>query len=423
MNDKVFTVGEITKYIKNSFESNPVFKDITISGEISNYKISSNRHAYFTLKDNMAEISAVIFQSNISYLKFAPQNGMKVEARGRITVYEQGGRYQIVISSMQQAGLGKLHEEYLRLVEELKALGMFDEGYKKPIPKYAEKVGIVTAQSGAAIRDMVSLINQKNPFTEVFLCPSQVQGNGAAQSIANAIGILDKLNLDVIIIGRGGGSIEDLWAFNERIVADAIFKCNTPVISGVGHETDNSISDFVADLRERTPSSAAASAVFDLRKTLEYISNSALHMTKMLNDKINAHLREINIKQDKLKLLSPINKVENNIQFIDACTDKLNSSMLNKISLFKNASIQQRANLNLLINKKLDTFKHKIELRENSFKHLSPYEKISKGYSYVSKADGLSIKSVNDVKIKDLLHIAVTDGIIEAEVVKCRKHS
>ena len=265
----VYSVGQVNAYIKNMFNADFALNNIYIKGEISNCKYHTSGHIYFTLKDSTGVISAVMFAGNRKGLKFKLEEGQKVIALGSVSVYERDGKYQLYAKQIILEGTGLLYQRFEQLKTQLEEMGLFDKMYKKPIPKYATKVGICTASTGAAIQDIINISKRRNPFVQLYLYPCLVQGQGAAVDIVNAIRCLDSMDLDVIIVGRGGGSIEDLWAFNEEIVAKAIFDCDTPVISAVGHETDFTIADFVADMRAPTPSAAAELAVFDYSEFME----------------------------------------------------------------------------------------------------------------------------------------------------------
>lgn len=414
--NKVYTVSEINSYIKKLFDADYVLDNISIEGEVSNYKRHSSGHLYFTLKDKEASLAVVMFAGNTKSLSFELQNGMRIEAKGRISVYERDGRYQLYARELSNAGFGKLYIEFERLKKELYELGMFDAGYKKEIPKFANKVGIVTSDTGAAIRDIVRVSRMRNPYVQLYLCPALVQGEGAAKSIANAISVLDEMNLDVLIVGRGGGSIEDLWAFNEETVARAIFSCNTPVISAVGHETDFTISDFVADLREATPSSAAARAVFDysaFSNTLN-ISKSRLHHN-MLSKLEQYKLKLVSVKE-KLNRLSPVISLNNNRLYLDYCYDKLNELMLKKIELNKQRLNKNLISFNNMIGNKMAYVRHHLDMKRNSLRLLSPYEKLKGGYSFVSDMTGKPVKTINDISKGSVLNIDFSDGSVQTEV-------
>lgn len=414
--NKVYSVSEINAYIKKLFDDDFVLDNISIEGEISNYKRHSSGHLYFTLKDKEAALAVVMFAGNTGSLSFEPQNGMRIEARGRISIYERDGRYQLYARELSNAGFGKLYLEFERLKKELYELGMFDAGYKKSIPAFANKIGIVTSATGAAIQDIVRVSRMRNPYVSLYLCPALVQGEGAATSIANAISILDKKNLDVMIIGRGGGSIEDLWAFNERAVAQAIFACNTPVISAVGHETDFTIADFVADIREATPSSAAARAVFDYSALIERLKVSRSRLDHTILSGMEKYRLRLSSVKERLNRLSPLIRLDNNRLYLDHCTDRLNELMEKKIENNRLRIERLLTGMNSLIEGRLAKTRHSLDMRANSLRLLSPYEKLKGGYSFVSNEDKEPVKSVKDVAKGSILTIDLVDGSIETEV-------
>ena len=281
-----YTVSQISAYIKNIFARDFVLSRIVIRGEVSNCKYHPSGHVYFTLKDSGAQISCVMFARDRERLGFKLNDGQQIDASGQVNIYEKGGSYQLYVRDCRLAGAGELYEKYLKLKEELSEMGMFDPMYKKPIPAYVKSIGIVTASTGAAIRDIENISRRRNPYVRLVLYPALVQGEGAKESIAEGIGCLDKLGLDVIIVGRGGGSIEDLWAFNEKIVAQAIFDAETPIISAVGHQTDFTIADFVADLRAETPSGAAELATYEFDELEKELDSFEQAMMSALNHKL-----------------------------------------------------------------------------------------------------------------------------------------
>ncbi|MBQ6875451.1 MAG: exodeoxyribonuclease VII large subunit, partial [Lachnospiraceae bacterium] len=284
----VYSVGQVSSYIRNMFEQDYLLKRISIRGEISNCKYHTSGHIYFTLKDESASMAAVMFAGNRRNLNFTLKNGQKVVVEGQVTVYERDGKYQLYARDIRLDGMGELYRQYLLLKEELEERGMFADEYKKAIPRYALKVGIVTAPTGAAIQDIIRISRRRNPYVQLVLYPALVQGAGAAPSIVRGIRALDQLGLDCLIVGRGGGSIEDLWAFNEEMVAQAIFDCRTPVISAVGHETDVTIADFVADMRASTPSAAAELAVFEYDRFREELSGIKERMHRQLLNQLES---------------------------------------------------------------------------------------------------------------------------------------
>ena len=395
----VYTVAQVTSYISHLFEEDFALKRISIQGEISNCKKHSGGHLYFTLKDETSTLSCVMFASNRAKLTFIPSEGMRVIARGSVRIYERDGVYQLYVTQLEPAGVG----EWFRLFEERKAqfeeMGMFSEEYKKPIPRFAKKVGVVTAKTGAAIQDIRNISYRRNPYLQIILYPALVQGEGAADSIVHGIHMLDQAEVDVIIVGRGGGSIEDLWAFNEEKVARAIFECRTPIISAVGHETDFTIADFVADLRAPTPSAAAELAVADFRQILQNIAGLRDRMQKAMQRRAELGRAQLMQYQMRFQYLNPEAKLRDNRQRLADLDELLRRAMKNRIA-------EER---------------HMLGIYLERYRGLSPLYKLNQGYSFVSDREGNGIISTKQVHSGDLLEISVTDGVIEAEVRSSRK--
>lgn len=387
---QAFTVTEVNRYIKNMFIKDPYLNSIYVKGEVSNCKYHTSGHIYFTLKDAQGQLACVMFAGQRRGLTFRLEEGQSVIVFGSITVYERDGKYQLYASQIVLDGLGRLYEQFERLKKALEAEGLFDKAHKKPIPPYPKKVGIVTAATGAAIQDIINISKRRNPYVQLILYPALVQGAGAAESIVRGIKTLDKLNLDVIIVGRGGGSIEDLWAFNEEIVARAIFACNTPVISAVGHETDFTIADYVADLRAPTPSAAAELAVNDY---ISFSNKLQDYRRKILKAHMhNVELKKLKLKELKLRLLyaSPSYQIKQKRQLLADMEDKM-------------ANLMER---------KLKEAHHKLELYITKLEGLSPLSKLKKGYALVSGKEGKPVQSISEVKENDLLRISFLDGDI-----------
>ena len=302
---RVYTVSQLNTYIRGMFRQDILLSSVSVAGEVSNVKYHPSGHIYFSLKDASSQMAGVMFQGMRRGLAFPMKNGDRVVVTGQIDVYERGGTYQIYARTITREGAGDLYEKFLALKKELLEMGMFDARYKRPIPRYAFRVGVVTASTGAAIRDIEQIAARRNPYVQLYLMPAQVQGEGAAASIASAIERLDRMGLDVMIVGRGGGSIEDLWAFNERVVAEAVFACSTPVISAVGHETDTTIIDFVADLRAPTPSAAAEMAVFDLRQFQQDVSTFRGRLDKGMERRLEKERHRAALLAARLRVKSP----------------------------------------------------------------------------------------------------------------------
>lgn len=399
MAQNVYTVRQVNAYIKNMFTQDYMLNRIYVKGEVSNCKYHTSGHIYFSLKDESGTIACVMFAGQRGGLAFRMAEGQQVIVLGSVSVYERSGSYQLYAKEIRLDGEGVLYERYQQLKKELGEMGMFAPEYKKPIPAYVKKVGIVTAPTGAAIRDIMNIAGRRNPFVQLYLYPALVQGEGAAESIVRGIQMLDAQDMDVLIVGRGGGSIEDLWAFNEEIVARAVFDCETPVISAVGHETDTTIVDFVADLRAPTPSAAAELAVYDYYQ-LEYRMND-YRQRLMGQIKVKTQLARLKLReyQTKLRYLHPENQVREQRQRLAECEDKLRFCMEQAV---KDAKIRWNIYLERM-------------------KSLSPLQKLSQGFSYVEGSSGKAVISIAQVNKGDVLAIHVTDGVIHANVEDMRK--
>lgn len=392
----VYTVGQVNTYIKNMFQQDYFLNRIYIRGEVSNCKYHTSGHIYFSLKDETGTMTCVMFASQRKGLAFAMKNGDKVVVGGSISVYERDGKYQLYASQITLEGAGALYERFLALKNELEEMGMFDPSYKQPIPKYCRRVGIVTAPTGAAIQDIRNISYRRNPYVQLILYPALVQGQGAKESIAKGIEVLDALGLDVIIVGRGGGSIEDLWAFNEEVVARAIFNCKTPIISAVGHETDVTISDYAADMRAPTPSAAAELAVSNVRELLAGIEERKLHLQRSMDYKVKLIRSKADQYQVKMRFLSPKNQIREKRQYLMDLEHKMQTAMERQIH-------EKRQQMALYIQK---------------MKGLSPLEKLNQGFSFVSDIEGHAIRSIEQVNVGDEVKIHVTDGALTANIVK-----
>lgn len=394
--NSIYSVGQVNTYIKNMFNQDFMLNKIYIKGEVSNCKYHTSGHIYFSLKDETGTLSCVMFAGQRKGLGFQMKNGDKVVAGGSVSVYERDGKYQLYAREITLEGAGLLYERYLALKEELEEMGMFSKEYKQPIPAYVKKLGIVTAPTGAAIQDIRNIAGRRNPYVQLVLYPALVQGEGAKESIVKGIETLDDAGMDVIIVGRGGGSIEDLWAFNEEEVARAIFNCRTPVISAVGHETDTTIADFVADLRAPTPSAAAELAVADIRQILETFRAYRQKLEHSMENQIYFLRQRMRQYEMKLGYISPTYQIQEKRTHLMDVEERLHSAMENQI-------FRARQNLDVYIER---------------LKGLSPLDKLNQGFSYVESADHHSVTCISQVNIGDTVNIQVTDGSILAEVKK-----
>ena len=394
MRQNVYSVGQVNTYIKNMFGQDYLLSRLYVKGEVSNCKYHTSGHIYFSLKDETGAIACVMFAAQRSGMKFRLAEGQRVIVFGSVRVYERDGKYQLYANEIVLDGVGLLYERFQALKNELEEMGMFAPEYKKPIPTYCKKVGVVTAPTGAAIRDIMNISKRRNPYVQLILYPALVQGENAASSIVKGIQALDGMGLDVIIVGRGGGSMEDLWAFNEEEVARAIFNCQTPIISAVGHETDTTIADYAADLRAPTPSAAAELAVFNLREVLEKQESYRMRMNQALYNKVRFMRKELETYELRVKALSPAQ------QLLEKRT--LAADLANQLELgMKNNLREKRFLLQMYIEK---------------LNGLSPLKKLNQGYSFVADEKGKAVTSIEGIKESDELTIHVTDGEIRAKV-------
>ena len=416
MNNKYLTVSAINRYLKAKFDQDDNLRVVFLKGEISNIKYHTTGHIYFSIKDETSKINAIMFSSNAKKLLFKPIDGSKVLVTGRISVYEATGGYQIYVDEMLEDGIGNLYIAFEKLKQDLNKEGLFDQKYKKPIPKIPSKVGVVTASTGAAIKDILSTIKRRYPICEVILFPSLVQGDNAKEDIVKNIKLAENYNLDVLIVGRGGGSIEDLWPFNEEIVARAIFDCKVPVISAVGHEIDFTIADYVADMRAPTPTGAAEMAVPNISDLINNIDNLKIRLNESINKKINYQKLYLDAIKNSYAIKNPLIMYENKKQKLDILIDNLNKTLLkkydsakHKFEILKNNYILNNPNL-LYKDKviKLDNLIEKLEL-------INPLGVLKRGYS-LTYIDNKVLKNIKDVKVNDKLTIKLHDGNINAQV-------
>ncbi len=394
MTKNVYTVGQVNSYIKNMFTQDFMMNRIYVKGEVSNCKYHTTGHIYFTLKDETGALQAVLFAGNRKGLSFSMKNGDNVIVLGSISVYERDGKYQLYAREILPDGEGLLYQRFERLKQELEEMGMFAPEYKQPIPRYIHTLGIVTAPTGAAIRDIQNISRRRNPYVQTILYPALVQGEGAAASIVNGIHALEQFGVDVMIVGRGGGSMEDLWAFNEEMVARAIFECPIPVISAVGHETDTTIADYTADLRAPTPSAAAELAVYDIRELDGTLLSFQLELNRNITDRLEREKERIRQYENRLKLLSPVNQLNEKRQTAADLEEKLRMRMEQQL-------LQRR---------------HTLELLAERLESLSPLKKLSQGYAFVADENGQGICDAKKVRTGDTLKIHMLNGTVSAKV-------
>lgn len=390
----VYTVGQVNSYIKNMFSQDFLLQSLFVKGEVSNCKYHSSGHIYFTLKDGKGTISCVMFAGNRSGLAFRLTEGMQVIVQGTVDVYERDGKYQLYAKNITRDGAGALYEKYEQLKKELEERGMFAPEYKKVIPPYIRTLGVVTAPTGAAVRDIINIATRRNPYVQIILYPAVVQGDGAAESIIRGIHALEKQKVDVMIVGRGGGSIEDLWCFNEESVAEAVFDCEIPIISAVGHETDTTIIDYVADLRAPTPSAAAELAVYDVKAFMERLSGQRTILNRALEQKLTYCRLRLKNQEARLKMNSPISQIREKKMWL----------------------LHTEEQLMALMNGKTGECRHQLALYIEQLKGLSPLDKLNQGFSYVEDAEGRCVNDVNHVHTGDELKIYVKNGSLYASV-------
>ena len=397
MANNVYSVKQVNAYIKNMFVQDFMLNRIYVKGEVSNCKYHTSGHIYFSLKDESGAIACVMFAGDRRRgLAFRMQEGQKVIVLGSVNVYERDGRYQLYAREIVPDGEGDLYLRFEQLKKELEEMGMFAQEFKQPIPFYSRKIGIVTAPTGAAVRDIMNISRRRNPYVQLILYPALVQGEQAAESIVKGIRTLDAYGVDVMIVGRGGGSMEDLWAFNEEIVARAIFECRTPVISAVGHETDTTIADYVADLRAPTPSAAAELAVMDVRQLMGGLELFRQQLMDRMEQKLLDRRNQAEQLRRLLKYLSPQYQLNEKRQYAGELQEKLGQAMRQKL-------LERR---------------HQLQLLAQGLDGASPLKKLSQGYSYTQTQDGKALRSVEETRPGDRLTIHVTDGRVYAQVLE-----
>lgn len=392
----IYSVSQVNSYIKNMFAQDFALSRISVRGEVSNCKYHTSGHIYFTLKDKTGTLAAVMFAGQRRGLSFQLQEGQQVVVTGTVDVYERDGKYQLYARKIEQDGQGDLFLRFQKLRDQLEEMGMFAPEYKQPIPRYARTVGVVTASTGAAIRDIMNITARRNPYVQLILYPALVQRAGAAASIVRGIQTLDEMGLDVLIVGRGGGSIEDLWAFNEEPVARAIFNCRTPVISAVGHETDVTIADYVADLRAPTPSAAAELAVFDYRQFEEQLLAYNAALRRAMGRQVERRRFQADQYRLRLQLHDPMSTLRQQRQRLADLQDQMEEAMKRKLTMAK----------------------HRLALAGGRLHGLSPLEKISRGFGFLTDENSRRIEHAADVNPGDLITIRITDGRLKARVTE-----
>ncbi|MED3836503.1 exodeoxyribonuclease VII large subunit [Peribacillus frigoritolerans] len=444
-NQQYLSVSALTKYIKRKFDADPHLQNVYIKGEISNFKQHTSGHMYFTLKDEKARLLSVMFAANNKGMKFLPENGMKVLVKGDISLYEAGGQYQLYVKSMAPDGVGDLYLAYEQLKKKLEGAGLFLAEHKKPIPQYPKSVGVITSPTGAALRDILTTIKRRYPIARIIVYPALVQGNNAAKSIAKAISMANaRAESDVLIVGRGGGSIEELWAFNEEIVAESIYDSDIPVISAVGHETDFTIADFVADMRAPTPTGAAELAVPHLNEILERLMNRKNRLTRSIQEAVNFERTRLTRMERSYAFRYPHKMYEQKLEQLDKTMDRLGRTStryfmkkrdeLNQLNdilkkqhpeqSVKNAKDELQQHAKVLRRAMEAIYRHKSQ----QFVHitatlsaLSPLKIMERGYGLVFAEDETLVKSTQQVSKGDKIAVSIKDGTLECEIKEIKE--
>lgn len=412
----VYSVTQVNSYIKNMFSQDFLLRRLSVKGEVSNCKYHTSGHIYFTLKDKGGTLAAVMFAGQRRGLNFRLQEGQQVVVKGTVDVYERDGKYQLYAQEIELAGRGDLYVKFEKLLRELEEMGMFDAQYKRPIPRYAKTVGIVTAPTGAAVRDIINISKRRNPYVQLILYPALVQGEGAKNSIVHGIQTLDAMGLDVLIVGRGGGSIEDLWAFNEEEVARAIFACETPVISAVGHETDVTIADYVADLRAPTPSAAAELAVFDYNQFLADLEIRKRKLDREMGFFVDSVRSRLKRDELRLQIHHPQRIINEKRQRLADIEDTLNLRLAAMVEDDKRKVTMKSDALERLMERRLEYDKKRLAVVSGKLWGLSPLKKLSQGYGFVTDEAGERLASISQAPVGSRIHVQVADGKLTAEV-------
>ncbi len=417
----VYSVTQVNSYIKNMFSQDFLLRRLSVKGEVSNCKYHTSGHIYFTLKDRGGTLAAVMFAGQRRGLSFRLQEGQQVVVKGTVDVYERDGKYQLYAQEIELAGRGDLYVKFEKLLRELEEMGMFDAQYKRPIPKYAKTVGIVTAPTGAAVRDIINISRRRNPYVQLVLYPALVQGEGAKDSIVHGIRTLDAMGLDVLIVGRGGGSIEDLWAFNEEAVARAIFACETPVISAVGHETDVTIADYVADLRAPTPSAAAELAVFDYGQFLADLEARKRKLEREMGFFLDSVKSRLKRDELKIQIHHPQRMINEKRQRLADIEDAMNRCLTKMIEEDRRKTVMKEDTLSYYMERRLEHDKKRLAVASGKLWGLSPLKKLSQGYGFVTDETGERLASVKQAPVGSRIYVQVADGKLTATVEECKE--
>ncbi len=400
--NKIYSVEYVNQYIENMFVQDYMMKRIHVRGEVTNCTYHNSGHIYFSLKDESGVISCIMYARDKSGLSFRLSNGQKVIVGGQITVFKKGGKYNLTAKTIEDEGQGELYKKYLMLKQKLEDMGVFDPIYKQAIPRFVQTIGVVTAQTGDIISDIINTAKSRNPYVQIILYPSLVQGEGAAESIVRGIKYMDEVvHPDVLIIGRGGGSLEELWAFNEEVLAHAVFHCTIPIISAVGHSKNRPIVDYIADERAITPTEAGTKATYVYADYAYMMEEQQAKLRRSMERRIQLTRKEVERYETQMKYLHPSIKLENNRKNLNRLEEKLKQQMNNKV----------------------EARKHQLAIAIAKMQGLSPLAKLSQGYSYVSLEDGKNVRSITDVQSDDEVMIAVTDGQIKAKVLETKQEA
>lgn len=395
----VYAVSQVNSYIKNMFTQDFLLQSLQVRGEVSNVKYHFSGHIYFTLKDSKGTIACVMFAGNRQGLSFRLEEGQQVIVLGTVDVYERDGKYQLYAKEVRLDGIGFLYEKFAALKQELADMGMFAEEYKQPLPRYIRSLGVVTAPTGAAVRDIIQIARRRNPYVQIVLYPAVVQGEAAPASIVNGIRALEKWDVDVIIVGRGGGSLEDLWAFNERTVAQAVFDCPIPIVSAVGHETDVTICDFVADLRAPTPSAAAELTVYEYARLQEQLEAYDEALTRRMQNRCECGRLRVKELRANLRRVGPVGRLRQNQLYLLHLEERLQEA----------------------IKENLTGRRHRLALYVERLKGLSPLDKLNQGFSLVEDEEGRAVSDVEKVHAGAMLRVHMKNGLVKARAEETEK--
>lgn len=419
---EAFTVSQVNRYIRDLLRRDALLRTLTVRGEVSNCTYHTAGHIYFTLKDKDGQLSCVMFAQDRGGLSFRLENGAKVRVTGRVDVWPQGGRYQFYAYGIEQEGAGEIYERFLKLKAQLEEEGLFSEEYKRPLPRYIRRLGIVTAATGAAVRDMIQTVKERNPYVQIVLYPSPVQGEGAAKSMIRGLRMLEAHGVDVIILGRGGGSTEDLWAFNDEALARAVFDCRIPVVSAVGHETDFTITDFVADLRAKTPTAAATETVFEYTQFEEELLAASDALYAAMAGRLSDAKSRLELQKERLSHRSPEARIRDLKMRQLRCEEVLTERMRMILARTRARIPENRRALSVGMQAKLSAHRQRLAIAAEKLNGRSPLTRLKAGYGYVTRPDGARVTEAKTLKKEDALRIYFADGRADAVVTDVSGH-